>query len=93
MRKSDSLRFFNHDTFLGAVADQGKFVPNVDLQGSVLGPTLFVLYINDLPSAILSESEKFLFADDTKIYGGIFEGTDCEKLQMYILYIYMLYIL
>ena len=51
-------------------------------QGSVLGPTLFVLYINDLPSAISSESEMFLFADDTKIYRGIFEGTDCEKLQM-----------
>ena len=50
-------------------------------QGSVLGPTLFVLYINDLPSAISSESEMFLFADDTKIYI-IFEGTDFEKLQM-----------
>ena len=58
-------------------------------QGSVLGPTLFVLYINDLPSAISSESEMFLFADDTKIYRGIFEGTDCEKLQMDI-YIYIL---
>ena len=56
-------------------------------QGSVLGPTFFVLYINDLPSAISSESEMFLFADNTKIYRGIFEGTDCENLQMYILYI------
>ena len=35
-------------------------------QGSVLGPTLFVLYINDLPSAVSSESEMFLFTDDTK---------------------------
>ena len=28
------------------------------------------------------QSEMFLLADDTKIYRGIFEGIDCEKLQM-----------
>ena len=38
-------------------------------QGSVLGPILFVVFINDLPDVVKSVVR--IFADDTKLYGSV----------------------
>ena len=42
-------------------------------QGSVLGPTLFTLFVNDMPQQVSSCLK--LFADDTKLYRRVTGGT------------------
>jgi len=50
-------------------------------QGSILGPLLFILYIDDIRHVVKHSSIKF-FADDLSLYYQISCYDDCLKLQI-----------
>ena len=66
-------------TVLGSTSSSLPVTSGVP-QGSILGPTLLLLYVNDLPDAVTS-STIATFADDTKLFKRIASNTDSNKLQ------------
>ena len=50
-------------------------------QGSILGPLLFFLFINDMPNGISKETSLPLFTDDLKCFCLILGRDDGDKLQ------------
>ena len=62
----------------GTESEIGSVLSGVP-QGTVLGPILFVIYINDMLDSISSEG--LLFADDTKVFRQICSEDDSLELQ------------
>ncbi|CAB4032925.1 Hypothetical predicted protein, partial [Paramuricea clavata] len=56
-------------TVLGATSNTLPISSGVP-QGSILGPVLFLLYVNDLPDSVTT-SKVAMFADDTKLFSAI----------------------
>ena len=62
----------------GHVSDSISVLSGVP-QGSVLGPLLFVIYINDIAKSI--SSNILMYADDLKIFRTVSSINDCRMLQ------------
>ena len=73
---SNRFHFVNHNGYSSPPLPVLSGVP----QGSVLGPLLFLVYINDIPASINSSSA-FLFADDAKLLKSLTSNLDSAFLQ------------
>ena len=63
-------------TFHGCLSASGSIKVGVP-QGSILGPLLFSIYVNDLPNAI-SLSDINMYADDTELH---FSNSDLSVVE------------
>ena len=66
---------------INGILSESKSVLSGIPQGTVLGPLLFIIFINDLPDVCNALSKIFLFADDAKLYKCISDISDCEQLN------------
>ena len=66
---------------LDGVSSDSKPVHSGVLQGTVLGPLIFLIYINDITKHVSSRSSLRLFADDCLLYRNITAEEDSIQLQ------------
>ena len=59
-----------------SLSSEAKVISGIP-QGSILGPILFTVFINDLPDSIDSTCK--IFADDTKLYGSVKNQAEIQK--------------
>ena len=75
----DFLNGRSQQVVLNGLASETFAVSSGVPQGSVLGPLLFLVYVNDIPEQV--ECNISMFADDTKIYTAVKDIADTQRLQ------------
>ena len=83
----DYLKDRSQSVVLGNSISSTKIVTSGVPQGSILGPTLFVLFLNDISSGLNDKTNILMYADDTKIWREINEENDHHILQKDIDYL------
>ena len=66
--------------FPGGISEDHPVLSGVP-QGTVLSPLLFLIMISDIDKDV-SASKLVSFADDTRLYSGVGDVTDCDNLQL-----------
>ena len=64
----------------GSLSDEIRVTSGVP-QGTVLGPTLFCAYINDIAAHVSKDTRVKMYADDTLVYRSIHNEDDAKELQ------------
>ena len=71
-------------TRVGAAYSEAIATASGIIQGSCIGPILFVIYVNDVIDCFDKDVVCSLYADDIKLYTYIQSLSDCSRLQLAI---------
>ena len=70
-----------HRTVIDGFASDWRYVPSGVPQGSIIGPLLFLVFINDIADDISTDTSIPLYADDAKCYRKLLDPADQAILQ------------